>query len=104
MQNIVDNINTTVDTVQQLNNVEMTSNLALLLVMVGIISFIVYVVNIYRKVETIIDERIDAKIRPSVDILHETVETVRHLEHAVTEVNATLILLKDIIIKESKKL
>lgn len=102
MQNLIDNVATTTQAIQQINSMETTSNVTTGIVMFLIVSIVVSIINLYRKIEKIIEEKIDEKIKPSVDILHETVTTVKHLEHVVTEMNATLILLKDILLHHEK--
>lgn len=103
MQNLMENISSTTQAIQQINTLETTSNITTAFVMFCIVSIVVSIINLYRKVEKIIEEKIDEKIKPSVDILHETVFTVKQLEHVVTEMNATLTILKDILLKEKNK-
>lgn len=102
MQNIIEGVEATSHAIQQINALETTSNITTVVVVLFIVSIVISIINLYRKIEHIIEEKIDEKIKPSVDILHETVVTVKHLEHVVTEMNATLIILKDILLKNEK--
>lgn len=103
MQNLIEDLSSTTQAIQQINTLETTSNVTTAIVMFFIVSIVISIINLYRKVEKIIEEKIDEKIKPSVDILHETVITVKQLEHVVTEMNATLTILKDILLKEKNK-
>lgn len=68
------------------------------IVIVGVVSFLVSIFKIYKGIDKRIDERIDARIKPSLDVLQETVAVVKSLEHTVAEMNATLTILKEILL------
>lgn len=67
-------------------------------VIVGIISVLVSIFKLYKGIDGRIDERIDARIKPSLEVLQETVVVVKSLEHTVAEMNATLNILKEILL------
>jgi hypothetical protein len=99
MQNIITGISTTADTVHQMNNTGMTEHVEIAtVVLVGVISFLVSIFKIYKGIDKRIDERIDARIKPSLEVLQETVTVVKSLEHTVAEMNATLNILKEILL------
>lgn len=99
MQNVITGISTTADTIHQLNNTGMTEHIAVAtIVIIGVISFLVSIFKLYKGIDKRIDERIDARIKPSLDVLQETVAVVKSLEHTVAEMNATLTILKEILL------
>lgn len=99
MQNIITGISTTADTVQHMTNTGMTEHITVAtIVIVGVISFLVSIFKLYKGIDRRIDERIDARIKPSLDVLQETVAVVKSLEHTVAEMNATLTILKEILL------
>lgn len=67
-------------------------------VIAGIISVLVSIFKLYKGIDGRIDERIDARIKPSLEVLQETVTVVKSLEHTVAEMNATLNILKEILL------
>ena len=73
----------------------------------GAISFLVSIFKFYKdidkRIDKRIDERIDARIKPSLDVLQETVTVVKSLEHTVAEMNATLNILKEILLAHEQK-
>lgn len=99
MQNVITGISTTADTIHQLNNTGMTEHITVAsIVIIGVISFLVSIFKLYKGIDKRIDERIDARIKPSLDVLQETVAVVKSLEHTVAEMNATLTILKEILL------
>ena len=108
MQNIITDISTTADTIQQMNHTGMTEHVTIAtVIIVGVISFLVSIFKIYKdidnRIDKRIDERIDARIKPSLDVLQETVAVVKSLEHTVAEMNATLNILKEILLAQEQK-
>lgn len=90
--------------VQHLSNIGMTEHITVAsIVIVGVISFLVSIFKIYKGIDKRIDERIDARIKPSLDVLQETVAVVKSLEHTVAEMNATLTILKEILLSHGGK-
>lgn len=89
----------TLEQVQHISNTGMTEHIAVAtVVIVSVISFLVSIFKIYKGIDRRIDERIDARIKPSLDVLQETVAVVKSLEHTVAEMNATLTILKEILL------
>ena len=89
----------TLEQVQNISNTGMTEHIAVTtVVIVSVISFLVSIFKIYKGIDRRIDERIDARIKPSLDVLQETVAVVKSLEHTVAEMNATLTILKEILL------
>lgn len=89
----------TLEQVQHINNTGMTEHITVaIVVIVGVISVLVSIFKIYKGIDKRIDERIDARIKPSLDVLQETVTVVKSLEHTVAEMNATLNILKEILL------
>ena len=85
--------------VQQMSHTGMTEHIAVAgIVIVGVISVLVSIFKIYKGIDRRIDERIDARIKPSLEVLQETVAVVKSLEHTVAEMNATLTILKEILL------
>ena len=72
-------------------------------IVLGVISFIVFLYNMYRKIDKRIDERIDERIKPSIILLEDTVGVVKNLERNTAEMNATLTILKELLIKQQTK-
>ena len=104
MQNIITDISTTADTIQHMNHTGMTEHITIAtVVIVGAISFLVSIFKFYKDIDKRIDERIDARIKPSLDVLQETVTVVKSLEHTVAEMNATLNILKEILLAHEQK-
>ena len=94
----------TLEQVQYMSEIGMTEHIAVAsIVIVGVISFLVSIFKIYKGIDKRIDERIDARIKPSLDVLQETVAVVKSLEHTVAEMNATLTILKEILLAHEKK-
>ena len=89
-------ITTTMNTIEMIPHV-----IAMAAVATCIISFVVFIFSIYRKIDQRIDEKIDAKIKPSIDILSDTVSVVKNLEKNTAEMNATLTILRDILLSQS---
>jgi len=103
MQNIIEDVSTSIETIQQINKLEMTEEITVMvLVMVSVISFLVSLYKVYKNIDRRIDERIDARLKPSLHILQETVAVVKGLEHTVAEMNATLNILKEILLNHEK--
>lgn len=69
----------------------------------GVISFIVFLYNMYRQLDKRIDERIDERIKPSIILLKDTVGVVKNLEKNTAEMNATLSILKEILLAHEKQ-
>lgn len=89
----------TLEQVQHFNNTGMTEHITIAtVVIIGVISVLVSIFKIYKGIDKRIDERIDARIKPSLDVLQETVTVVKSLEHTVAEMNATLNILKEILL------
>lgn len=85
--------------VQHISNAGMTEHIAVAgIVIAGVISVLVSIFKIYKGIDKRIDERIDARIKPSLEVLQETVAVVKSLEHTVAEMNATLTILKEILL------
>jgi hypothetical protein len=85
--------------IQHISNAGMTEHIAVAgIVIVGVISVLVSIFKIYKGIDKRIDERIDARIKPSLEVLQETVAVVKSLEHTVAEMNATLTILKEILL------
>lgn len=89
----------TLEQVQHMNSTGMTEHIAVAgIVIAGVISVLVSIFKIYKGIDRRIDERIDARIKPSLEVLQETVTVVKSLEHTVAEMNATLNILKEILL------
>lgn len=94
----------TLEQIQHISGTGMTEHIAVAgIVIVGVISVLVSIFKIYKGIDKRIDERIDARIKPSLDVLQETVAVVKSLEHTVAEMNATLTILKEILLAHEKK-
>lgn len=103
MQNIINGISHTVETVEQINSVGVAaSTVSLLVAVLGVISFLVSLYVLFRKLDKKIDARIDARIKPSIRLLEETVGVVKNLEKNIAEMNATLSILKEILLAHKK--
>lgn len=103
MQNILTDVKTTIDTVEQINSIGMTHELtAILALLLGVVSFVVSMWNVFKKLDKRIDERIDARIKPSLILLQDTVKIVKSLEKNTAEMNATLSILRDIMISHKR--
>lgn len=88
---------------QQVSETGMLGHLVFAIVsMVGVIIFLLAMYKLYKDLDKRIDERIDARLKPSLHILQETVLVVKGLEHTVAEMNATLNILKEILIGHEK--
>lgn len=99
MQNILTDVKTTIDTVEQINSIGMAHELmAILAFLLGVVSFVASMWSVFKKLDKRIDERIDARIKPSLILLQDTVKIVKSLEKNTAEMNATLSLLRDIMI------
>lgn len=99
MQNVINGITSTVQTVEQINSTGVTTGVvALIVTVLGVISFLVSLYMLFRKIDKKIDERIDARIKPSIRLLEETVGVVKNLEKNIAEMNATLTILKEILL------
>lgn len=72
-------------------------------IVIGVISFITFLYNMYRKIDKRIDERIDERIKPSIILLKDTVGVVKNLEKNTAEMNATLTILKEILLAHEKQ-
>lgn len=89
----------TLEQVQHMNSTGMTEHIAVAgIVIAGVVSVLVSIFKIYKGIDRRIDERIDARIKPSLEVLQETVAVVKSLEHTVAEMNATLTILKEILL------
>lgn len=77
------------------SGVEVTSTV---IILISVISFVISLLRLYRALERRIDEKIEAKMKPSVELLTDTVEVVKKLEKNTAEMNATLSILKDILL------
>lgn len=99
MQNIINGITHTVETVEQINTIGVaTGTVSLMVAVLGVISFLVSLYILFRKLDKKIDARIDARIKPSIRLLEETVGVVKNLEKNIAEMNATLTILKEILL------
>lgn len=77
------------------SSIEVTSTV---IILISVISFVISLLRLYRALEKRIDEKIEAKMKPSVELLTDTVEVVKKLEKNTAEMNATLSILKDILL------
>lgn len=99
MQNVINGITHTVETVEQINSVGVTTSaVSIMVAVLGVISFLVSLYMLFRKIDKKIDARIDARIKPSIRLLEETVGVVKNLEKNIAEMNATLTILKEILL------
>ena len=78
--------------------------MAIVAVIASVVSFVVFIFSAYRKIDRRIDEKIDAKIKPSIAILADTVVVVKNLEKNTAEINATLAILRDILLSQQIKI
>jgi hypothetical protein len=103
MQNILTDVKTTIDTAEQINSIGMAHELtAILAFLLGVVSFVVSMWSVFKKLDKRIDERIDARIKPSLILLQDTVKIVKSLEKNTAEMNATLSILRDIMISHKR--
>lgn len=103
MQNILTDVKTTIDTVEQINSIGMTHELtAILAFLLGVVSFVASMWSVFKKLDKRIDARIDARIKPSLILLQDTVKIVKSLEKNTAEMNATLSILRDIMISHKR--
>lgn len=103
MQNILTDVKTTIDTVEQINSIGMTHELtSILAFLLGVVSFVASMWSVFKKLDKRIDERIDARIKPSLILLQDTVKIVKSLEKNTAEMNATLSILRDIMISHKR--
>lgn len=103
MQNILTDVKTTIDTAEQINSIGMTHELtAILAFLLGVVSFVASMWSVFKKLDKRIDERIDARIKPSLILLQDTVKIVKSLEKNTAEMNATLSILRDIMISHKR--
>lgn len=57
----------------------------------------------YKTIDERIDERINKRMKPSLELLQDTVKVVKNLEKNTSEMNATLSILKDLMLDRLKK-
>lgn len=100
MYTILSDVSNATASIEQINTSGMSPEIAatVIAVILGFISFVVSAFKFYRGIDKRIDERIDDRIKPSINILQETVVVVRSLEHTVAEMNATLNILKELLL------
>ena len=100
MNAILSDVNSTVASIEQIYTSGMTSEMttSIIVVILGFISFVVSIYSLFKRIDKKIDERIDSHIKPSLELLHDTVGVVRNLEKNTAEMNATLRILKDILL------
>lgn len=103
MQNLIEGISATVDTVQQINKEGMTSMVAILMVAAcAVVPIILHnlfkILRIHKELNTLIDSRIELKIGDSIELLKDTVRVVKSLEKNTAEISATLSILKEIML------
>lgn len=91
----MDDIFGALNTLKGFSSVEVTSTV---IILISVISFVISLLRLYRALEKRIDEKIEAKMKPSVELLTDTVEVVKKLEKNTAEMNATLSILKDILL------
>ena len=72
-------------------------------IVLGVISFAGIMYRIFKRIDTRIDLRIDERIKPSLELLKDTVGVVKNLEKNTAEMNATLSILKEILLAHSTK-
>lgn len=97
------NLVTDLSSLQQISETGLFGHLVFAVVsMVGVVIFLLAMYRLYKDLDKRIDERIDARLKPSLHILQETVLVVKGLEHTVAEMNATLNILKEILISHEK--
>lgn len=95
MQNMLTEVNSTIESIAQINQVGMAYDIVVVLC---VISFVVSMWSLFKKIDKRIDARIDERIRPSLDLLEDTVQVVKSLEKNTAEMNATLTILRDILL------
>lgn len=99
MQNIVTDVHSAIGAVEQINQLGMTQDVtAIVVIIFGAISFVVSLWGAFKKIDKRIDDRIDARIKPSLVLLQDTVKVVKSLEKNTAEMNATLSILRDILL------
>ena len=72
-------------------------------IVLGVISFILALYKVFKNIDARIDLRIDERIKPSLELLKDTVGVVKNLEKNTAEMNATLSILKEILLAHSTK-
>lgn len=70
--------------------------------LVVIATVLVTIFKIYQSIDDRIDARIDARLKPSLDLLKETAEVVKGLQQGFAQMNATLDILKEVMLQERK--
>lgn len=104
MQNVISTVTTAANNIEQIQNTGMTSHMVIALIaVIGVVSFLVSTYSLYKKIDKRVDERIDAHIKPSLELLKDTVKVVRSLEKNVAEMNATLTVLREILLTHHKQ-
>lgn len=100
MQNLI----TAASNIEHIHDTGMTSHMVIAMIaVIGVVSFFVSTYNLYKKIDKRVDERIDKHIKPSLELLKDTVKVVRSLEKNVAEMNATLTVLREILLAHSKQ-
>ena len=95
----MNNLVTDLSVLQQISEAGVLGHLVFAIVsIVGVVIFLTAMYRLYKDLDKRIDERIDARLKPSLHILQETVTVVKGLEHTVAEMNATLNILKEILL------
>lgn len=87
----------------RLSTLATTTDIATIVaVMLAVVSFIVSFYIACHTIDEKIDARIDDRTKPFVDLLQDTVKAVKSLEKNTAEMNATLSILKDLLITFKK--
>lgn len=99
MHNIIGNVEAAIETAEQINETGTgTVFITAIFAVICVFSFIVYLYQLYRGIDKRIDERIEARVRPSIELLQDTIGVVKNLEKNTAEMNATLSILKELLI------
>lgn len=103
MQNIISEVSSTIDKIEQINNAGMSTHILVAITIMCIvipiaIRNIFKIARIYKELDNMIDKRIEAKMGDSIEILKDTVCVVKNLEKNTAEMNATLSILKEILL------
>lgn len=103
MHNTINDISTTVDSIHQINSIGMTSEVMILTILsFCVISFVVSkILNlflVYKKINKIIDERIDSRMKSFIELTTESAKTIKKLEKNTAEMNATLSIIRQVFI------
>ena len=107
MHNTINDISNTVDTVQQINTLgKTTEETTLTILSFCVISFVVSKIwnlfLVYKKINKIIDERIDSRMKSFIELTTESAKTIKNLEKNTAEMNATLSIIRQVFINYIK--